>query len=119
MADLDSFFAKKDKRKVKGKKFTSTDEIARRLEETEKKLEKDYQKETPVKVAVEEVAVESSDGVVTVVEVKPPKKVSMVHIQGGKRRPNFSFSQYENRRFYTSFTVLYRLRVKCKTKLII
>ncbi|XP_071532976.1 protein CDV3 homolog isoform X1 [Panulirus ornatus] len=39
MSDLDSFFAKKDKKKLKGKKFTTTDEIARRLEETEKKLE--------------------------------------------------------------------------------
>lgn len=39
MADLDSFFARKDKKKVKGRKFTTTDEIARRLEETEKKLE--------------------------------------------------------------------------------
>lgn len=39
MADLDSFFAKKDKKKVKGKKFTTTDEIARRLEDCEKKLE--------------------------------------------------------------------------------
>ncbi|XP_068205747.1 protein CDV3 homolog isoform X2 [Palaemon carinicauda] len=37
MADLDSFFAKKDRKKVKGKKFTTSDEIARRLEESEKK----------------------------------------------------------------------------------
>ncbi|XP_066944146.1 protein CDV3 homolog isoform X8 [Macrobrachium rosenbergii] len=37
MSDLDSFFAKKDKKKVKGKKFTTSDEIARRLEESEKK----------------------------------------------------------------------------------
>lgn len=40
MADLDSFFAKKDKKKLKGKKFTTTDEIAKRLEETERKVEK-------------------------------------------------------------------------------
>ncbi|CAL4131404.1 unnamed protein product [Meganyctiphanes norvegica] len=38
MADLDSFFAKKDKKKVKGKKFTTTDEIAKRLEDCEEKL---------------------------------------------------------------------------------
>ncbi|XP_018009485.1 protein CDV3 homolog [Hyalella azteca] len=38
MADLDSFFAKKDKKKVKGKKFTTTEEIARRLNDTEKKV---------------------------------------------------------------------------------
>ncbi|KAK7067198.1 hypothetical protein SK128_003607 [Halocaridina rubra] len=37
MTDLDSFFAKKDKKKVKGKKFTTSDEIAKRLEESEKK----------------------------------------------------------------------------------
>lgn len=40
MSDLDSFFAKKDKKKLKGKKFTTTDEIAKRLEETERKVEK-------------------------------------------------------------------------------
>ena len=40
MDDLDSFFAKKDKKKLKGKKFTTTDEIAKRLEHTEKKAEK-------------------------------------------------------------------------------
>lgn len=43
MADLDSFFARKDRKKVKGRKFTTTDEIARRLEETEKKLEQQQQ----------------------------------------------------------------------------
>lgn len=40
MADLDDFFAKKDRKKSKGKKFTTTDEIAKKLEETGKKLEK-------------------------------------------------------------------------------
>ncbi|KAJ9586304.1 hypothetical protein L9F63_020012, partial [Diploptera punctata] len=40
MADLDDFFAKKDRKKGKGKKFTTTDEIAKRLEETGKKVEK-------------------------------------------------------------------------------
>jgi len=43
MADLDDFFAKKDKRKgkkVKTQKFTSPEEMAKRLEETEKKEEK-------------------------------------------------------------------------------
>lgn len=51
MADLDSFFARKDKKKVKGRKFTTTDEIARRLEETEKKLE--HQQQQGVKAKVE------------------------------------------------------------------
>lgn len=40
MADLDTFFAKKDKKKLKGKKFTTTDEIAKRLEQTERKADK-------------------------------------------------------------------------------
>ncbi|XP_071452255.1 protein CDV3 homolog isoform X2 [Hetaerina americana] len=44
MADLDDFFAKKDKRKAKGKKFTTADEIAKKLEETGKKT-KDTKKE--------------------------------------------------------------------------
>lgn len=40
MADLDDFFAKKDKKKSKGKKFSTADEIAKKLEETGKKSEK-------------------------------------------------------------------------------
>ncbi|XP_046682172.1 protein CDV3 homolog [Homalodisca vitripennis] len=40
MADLDDFFAKKDKKKSKGKKFATADEIAKKLEETGKKTEK-------------------------------------------------------------------------------
>lgn len=40
MATLDDFFAKKDRKKAKGKKFTTTDEIAKKLEETGKKIEK-------------------------------------------------------------------------------
>jgi len=41
MSDLDNFFAKKDKKKgKKGKKFTTGDEINKRLEDTEKKSEK-------------------------------------------------------------------------------
>lgn len=38
MADLDDFFAKKDKKKSKGKKFTTTDEVAKKLEETGKRV---------------------------------------------------------------------------------
>lgn len=38
--DLDSFFAKRDKKKPKGQKFLSTDEMAKRLEETDRKEEK-------------------------------------------------------------------------------
>lgn len=42
MADLDDFFAKKDRKKSKGtKKFTTTDEVAKKLEDTSfKKNEK-------------------------------------------------------------------------------
>lgn len=47
MADLDDFFAKKDRKKSKGKKFATTDEIAKKLEETGKKIEKP-KKEKPV-----------------------------------------------------------------------
>lgn len=39
MADLDDFFAKKDRKKAKGKKFTTTEEIAKKLEETGKRVE--------------------------------------------------------------------------------
>ncbi|XP_014258917.1 protein CDV3 homolog isoform X1 [Cimex lectularius] len=40
MADLDDFFAKKDRKKSKGKKFATADEIAKKLEETGKRTEK-------------------------------------------------------------------------------
>lgn len=40
MADLDDFFAKKDRKKSKGKKFATADEIAKKLEETGKRHEK-------------------------------------------------------------------------------
>ncbi|XP_054280776.1 protein CDV3 homolog [Macrosteles quadrilineatus] len=46
MADLDDFFAKKDKKKSKGKKFTTADEIAKKLEETGKKTEKSKKEKT-------------------------------------------------------------------------
>jgi hypothetical protein len=46
MADLDDFFAKKDRKKSKGKKFTTTDEIAKKLEETGKKVEKTKKEKT-------------------------------------------------------------------------
>ncbi|KYN04098.1 PREDICTED: protein CDV3 homolog [Cyphomyrmex costatus] len=47
MADLDDFFAKKDRKKAKGKKFATTDEVAKKLEETGKRLEKPKPKEKP------------------------------------------------------------------------
>lgn len=40
MADLDDFFAKKDRKKSKGKKFATADEIAKKLEETGRRSEK-------------------------------------------------------------------------------
>ena len=39
MASLDDFFAKRDKKKS-GKKFTTTDEIAKNIEESRQKAEK-------------------------------------------------------------------------------
>ena len=40
MADLDDFFAKKDRKKSKGKKFATTEDVAKKLEDTSKKIEK-------------------------------------------------------------------------------
>lgn len=37
MADLDDFFAKKDRKKTKTKKFATSDELAKKLEDTTKK----------------------------------------------------------------------------------
>uniref|UniRef100_A0A6B2E8L2 Protein CDV3 homolog n=1 Tax=Phlebotomus kandelakii TaxID=1109342 RepID=A0A6B2E8L2_9DIPT len=39
MADLDDFFAKKDKKKSKVKKFTTADDLVKKLEDTSKKVE--------------------------------------------------------------------------------
>lgn len=46
MADLDDFFRKKDRKKSKGKKFLTTEEIAKKLEETGKKTEKSKKEKT-------------------------------------------------------------------------
>lgn len=54
MADLDDFFAKKDRKKAKGKKFATTDEIAKKLEETGKRVEKPKPKEKPANPEGEE-----------------------------------------------------------------
>lgn len=46
MADLDDFFAKKDRKKSKAtKKFTTTEEVAKKLEDSAKKNEKPNKKE--------------------------------------------------------------------------
>lgn len=54
MADLDDFFAKKDRKKPKGKKFTTTEEVAKKLEETGKRTEKVKSKEKPTNPEGEE-----------------------------------------------------------------
>lgn len=45
MADLDDFFAKKDRKKGKSKKFATPDELAKKLEDTTKKAEIKVRKE--------------------------------------------------------------------------
>lgn len=46
MADLDDFFAKKDRKKSKGRKFATTEEVAKKLEDTSaRKSEKPAKKE--------------------------------------------------------------------------
>lgn len=48
MADLDDFFAKKDKKKSKNvKKFATTEELSKKLEDT-KKADKPIKKERPL-----------------------------------------------------------------------
>ncbi|BES97482.1 Hypothetical protein NTJ_10296 [Nesidiocoris tenuis] len=47
--DLDDFFAKKDRKKSKGKKFATADEIAKKLEESGRRSEK-LKKEKPPEV---------------------------------------------------------------------
>lgn len=46
MADLDDFFAKKDRKKSKStKKFATTEEVAKKLEDSVKKTDKTTKKE--------------------------------------------------------------------------
>lgn len=48
MADLDDFFAKKDRKKNKtSKKFSTTEEVAKKLEDTAKKTEKQKKERVP------------------------------------------------------------------------
>lgn len=48
MADLDDFFAKKDRKKSKStKKFSTTDEVAKKLEDSAKKTEKVKKERVP------------------------------------------------------------------------
>uniref|UniRef100_A0A182K6D2 Protein CDV3 homolog n=1 Tax=Anopheles christyi TaxID=43041 RepID=A0A182K6D2_9DIPT len=48
MADLDDFFAKKDKKKGKAKKFVTAEEIAKQLDDTSKKVVESKMKLRPV-----------------------------------------------------------------------
>lgn len=48
MADLDDFFAKKDRKKTKVKKFASPDEMAKKSEDTCKKTEVKPRSKEPV-----------------------------------------------------------------------
>lgn len=47
MADLDDFFAKKDRKKSKSKKFATTDELAKKLDDTKQKSDVRPKKERP------------------------------------------------------------------------
>lgn len=48
MADLDDFFAKKDRKKSKStKKFSTTEEVAKKLEDNAKKTEKVKKERAP------------------------------------------------------------------------
>lgn len=44
MADLDDFFAKKDRKKSKTKKYSTTEEVAKKLEDNNKKVDKPVKK---------------------------------------------------------------------------
>lgn len=49
MADLDDFFAKKDRKKSKSvKKFATADELAKKLEDTKQKTDVRPKKDRPV-----------------------------------------------------------------------
>lgn len=47
MADLDDFFAKKDRKKSKVKKFATADELAKKLEDTKQRSDVRPKKERP------------------------------------------------------------------------
>lgn len=66
MADLDDFFAKKDRKKSKTKKFATSDELAKKLEDTTKKCDL-KRKETQLPLTQSDapaVEIESADQVI-------------------------------------------------------
>lgn len=59
MADLDDFFAKKDRKKSKAKKFLTADELVKNLEDT---LKREHKKEpTPAVIAATDASKNSND----------------------------------------------------------
>lgn len=70
MAELDDFFAKKDRKKTKSKKFATPDELAKKLEDTTKKNESKVRKEP------QSIGTTQSDGVeIESAEQLPPVEV--------------------------------------------
>lgn len=66
MADLDDFFAKKDRKKSKSKKFATADELAKKLEDTKQKSDVRPKKDRPAQEGDE-----SGRTAVSFVQIKP------------------------------------------------
>lgn len=54
MADLDDFFAKKDRKKSKSKKYATNEELAKKIEDTSKKIELKPKKENVILIEGDE-----------------------------------------------------------------
>lgn len=66
MADLDDFFAKKDRKKSKSKKFATADELAKKLDDTKQKSDVRPKKDRPAQEGDE-----TGRTAVSFVQIKP------------------------------------------------
>lgn len=68
MADLDDFFAKKDRKKSKSKKFPTAEEVAKKLEDTSKTVEKP-KKERPAATVEGELDPDNPEEVIVLMKL--------------------------------------------------
>lgn len=62
MADLDDFFAKKDKKKSKKPKFLTAEELVKNLEETKREVVKPKKPETLTATTINQAPAAANDG---------------------------------------------------------
>lgn len=61
MADLDDFFAKKDKKKGKTKKYISSEELVKQLEQSAKEMAAEKQKPAKIDEEAEQIKITNKE----------------------------------------------------------